>query len=139
MDGVQVGAQPVQEAQQDEGEEEEEQRDGHRGVSDDLQREDIPVLRWRRIQRRQVKLWKWVVLHGCSGTSWLYLSLRNVHQDGKAGHVVALAADVAVVPVEHFAASGGPTAFVSVPKGIDEQILCENSSEHFSHSTVMRV
>lgn len=45
VDGVQVGAEPAQQAQQDEGEEEEEQRDRHRGVRDDLQGENIAVLR----------------------------------------------------------------------------------------------
>lgn len=44
MNGVQVGAESVQEAQQDESEEEEEQRDGHCGVSNDLQWQDIVVL-----------------------------------------------------------------------------------------------
>lgn len=45
MDGVEVGAQPAQEAQQDEGEEEEEEGDRHRGVGDDLQWENVAVLR----------------------------------------------------------------------------------------------
>lgn len=45
VDGVEVGAQPAQEAQQDEGEEEEEQGDRHCGVGDDLQGQNITVLR----------------------------------------------------------------------------------------------
>lgn len=45
MDGVEVGAETAQEAQQDEGEEEEEQGDGDCGVGDDLQRENLAVLR----------------------------------------------------------------------------------------------
>lgn len=44
VDGVEVGAEPAQEAQQDEGEEEEQQGDRDRGVGDDLQGEDITVL-----------------------------------------------------------------------------------------------
>lgn len=50
VDGVEVGAEPVQEAQQDEGEEEEKQGYGQCGVGDDLQREDIAVL-WTAVQR----------------------------------------------------------------------------------------
>lgn len=46
VDGVEVGAEPAQEAQQDEREEEQEQRDCHCGVGDDLQRENIAML-WR--------------------------------------------------------------------------------------------
>lgn len=45
MDGVEVGAEPAQEAQQDQGEEEEEQGDRHRGVSDDPQGENVAMLR----------------------------------------------------------------------------------------------
>lgn len=44
MDGVEVGAEPAQEAQQDQCDEEEEQGDRHRGVGDDLQGENIAVL-----------------------------------------------------------------------------------------------
>lgn len=54
MDGVEVGAEPAQEAQQDEGEEEEEQGDRHRGVGDDLQGENITVL-WRAVPRHRVR------------------------------------------------------------------------------------
>lgn len=36
VDGVKVGAEPTQEAQEDQGEEEEEEGDGHCGVRDDL-------------------------------------------------------------------------------------------------------
>lgn len=45
VDGVEVGAEAAQQAQQDEGEEEEEQGGRHRGVGDDLQGEDVAVLR----------------------------------------------------------------------------------------------
>lgn len=45
VDGVEVGAEPAQEAQQDEGEEEKGEGDGHRGVGDDLQWENVAVLR----------------------------------------------------------------------------------------------
>lgn len=47
-----------------------------------------------------------------------YLSLRDIHEHRKAGHVVALTADVAVVPVEDLAAFGGPAARPSDPKRI---------------------
>lgn len=53
MDGVDVGAEPAQEAQEDQGEEEEEQGDRHCGVGDDLQGENIAVL-WRAV-RHQVR------------------------------------------------------------------------------------
>ncbi len=54
VDGVEVGAEPAQEAQQNEGEQEEEQGDGHRGVGDDLQWEDVAVLR-RAVPRHRVR------------------------------------------------------------------------------------
>lgn len=52
MDDVEVRAEPAQEAQQDEGEEEEEQGDGHRGVGDNLQGKNISVL-WRAATSNQ--------------------------------------------------------------------------------------
>lgn len=52
MDDVEVGAEPAQKAQQDEGEEEEEQGDGHCGVGDDLQGENVSVL-WRVMHKNQ--------------------------------------------------------------------------------------
>lgn len=48
VDGVEVGADPAQDAEQDEGEEQEGEGDGHRGVGDDLQREDVAMLRGRK-------------------------------------------------------------------------------------------
>lgn len=44
-----------------------------------------------------------------------YLSFGNVHENGKAGHVVTLTADVAVVPVEQLTPFGGPAARASNP------------------------
>lgn len=44
VDAVEVGAEPAQEAQQDQGEEEEEQGDRHGGVSDDPQGENVAML-----------------------------------------------------------------------------------------------
>lgn len=51
MDGVEVGTEPAQEAQQDEGDQEEKQGHGDCGVRDDLQRQDIAVL-WRAVPRQ---------------------------------------------------------------------------------------
>lgn len=54
VDGVEVGADPAQEAQQDEGDEEEEHGDRDRGVGDNLQWENITML-WRTVPRQHVK------------------------------------------------------------------------------------
>lgn len=45
-----------------------------------------------------------------------YLSLGDVHEHGEAGHMVALAADVAAVPVEHLATFGGPATRAADPE-----------------------
>lgn len=39
-----------------------------------------------------------------------YLSFRDVHENGKAGHVIALAADVGVVSEDEVTAFGRPSA-----------------------------
>lgn len=44
-----------------------------------------------------------------------YLSFGDVHENGKAGHVVTLTTDVAVVPVEQLTSFGGPAARASNP------------------------
>lgn len=44
-----------------------------------------------------------------------YLSFGDVHEHGKAGHVVTLTADVAAVPVEQLTSFGGPAAGPSNP------------------------
>lgn len=44
MDGVQVGAEAAQQAQQHQCEQEEEEGHRHGGVGDDLQREDVAML-----------------------------------------------------------------------------------------------
>lgn len=45
MDGVQVGAEAAQQAQQHQREQQEEEGHRHGGVGDDLQREDVTMLR----------------------------------------------------------------------------------------------
>lgn len=45
-----------------------------------------------------------------------YLSLGDIHQHSKAGHVVTLTAYVTVVPVEHLAAFRRPATSSSNPK-----------------------
>lgn len=53
VDGVEVGTEPAQEAQQDEGDQEKKQGHGDCGVRDDLQRQDIAVLS-RAVPRQRV-------------------------------------------------------------------------------------
>lgn len=51
------------------------------------------------------------------------LSFWNVHQDGKAGYVVALASDMALVSGKQLTSSGGPGTWTTNPvwrKGISE-------------------
>lgn len=66
-----------------------------------------------------------------------YLSFGNVHEDGKAGHVVALAADVAVVPVEHFAALGGPAACTAGPTHTDKRATGERERQGWAGTAGM--
>lgn len=56
VDAVQIGVQPPQYGQQEEGDEEGHQRGGHRGVGHDLQGQHISMLTHHRItQRSRVK------------------------------------------------------------------------------------
>lgn len=54
---------------------------------------------------------KWIPKH----PKGPYLSFGDVHENGKAGHVVTLTADVAVVPVQQLTSFGGPAARASNP------------------------
>lgn len=120
VDGVEVGAESPQDTQQDEREEEEEQGDGHRGVGDDLQGENVAVL--GKDATGEVRKRKWWIGNSQGAPPLFffgkYLSLRDIHEHRKAGHVVALTADVAVVPVEDLAAFGGPATRTSDPEHI---------------------
>lgn len=51
-----------------------------------------------------------------------YLSLGDVHEHGEAGHVVALTADVAVVPVEHLTAFSRPASRTPDPKRTKQRV-----------------
>lgn len=57
-------------------------------------------------------------------TNKYHLSLGDVHEYGKAGHVVTLTTDVAVVPVEHLTSFSGPAACTSNPKRQNRNLQC---------------
>lgn len=132
MNGVKVGAQPTKEAQQDQGDEEEEEGDRHRGVGDDLQGKDVSVL-WRPDQTdgHVGILSKRISEKHPKGP---YLSFGDVHENGKAGHVVTLTADVAVVPVEQLTSFGGPAARASNPN--HQQNLLETIPEQTEQTSL---
>lgn len=69
-----------------------------------------------------------------------YLSFGDVHENGKAGHVVTLAADVAVVPVEQLTSFGGPAARASNPnhQHTRSKNLLETISEQTAQTSFAR-
>lgn len=63
---------------------------------------------WLHTQSAKHLLDNYKRLNSCLSETLAYLSFGDIHEDGKAGHVVTLAADVCGVPEGQFTAFRGP-------------------------------